>query len=505
MLFFLLKPTTMKIPFIIIITAFFTLNLSAQTSLEEYKKKRNAELEQYKKKVKTEFEEYREKRNSEFAKLISQRWNAIRHYKGLEPPVKPEPVKPIIRDSDKPKIPPVKIPIDEITKIPEPEKRVPLNIPPSIPRKERANMFVSRFYGAKITINSDRYDFNFNLKSIDEQEIGKAWNELSDGRMKAVVNSFLVHRERMNLNDYTFVQMVGTICQNYHKQKDKIKTGQNKAVLTQAYVLTQCGYDVKMARKNSDLVLLLAIKETVYKKNYLTIGNKRYYVINDTEENGSYYTFSHDFSPMSQSCSVQISERIKLDYLSNDSKEKVFTSKKYPDLAIKASVDINLMKLYNDYPMMDWELYAKTPMSTSLENKLLPTLRQMTDGKSKEEATGIILNFVQTAFEYKTDEEQFGYERPLFVDELFYHNYSDCEDRAILFSYLVRKVLNLDVVLLYYPNHLATAVNLPSYNKGDYVSLNGQRYTVCDPTYINAGIGEAMPQFKNVKARVIEL
>ena len=502
---FLLNPTTMKIPFIIIIIAFFTLNLSAQTSLEEYKRKRKAELEQYKKKAKTEFEEYREKRNNEFAKLISQRWNAIQDYKGLEPPVKPEPVKPIVKDRNEPKIPPVKIPIDKITKIPKPEKRVPLNIPPSIPRKENANVFVSQFYGTKITINSDKYDFNFNLKSIDEQEIGKAWNELSDGRMEEVVNNFLVHREHMNLNDYTFVQMVGTICQNYHKQKDKTKTGQNKAVLMQAYVLAQCGYDVKMARKNSNLVLLLAIKETVYKKNYLTIGNKRYYVINDTEENGSYYTFSHDFSPMSQSCSVQISERIQLESPSNYSKEKVFTSHKYPDLAIKASVDTNLMNLYNDYPMMDWELYAKTPMSISLEKKVLPRLQQMTNGKSKEEATGIILNFVQTAFEYKTDEEQFGYERPLFVDELFYYDYSDCEDRAILFSYLIRKVLNLDVVLLYYPNHLATAVKLPSYNKGDYVSLNGQIYTVCDPTYINAGIGEAMPQFKNAKARVIEL
>lgn len=497
----------MKIqPLIITITAFLTLNLSAQTSLEEYKRNRKAELEQYKKRVKTEFEEYREKRNNEFAKLISQRWNAIRHYKGLEPPVRPEPVKPIIKDSDKPKIPPVKIPIDEIIKIPEPEKRVPLNIPPgTIPQDECKSMFSSTFYGAQIRIYSDKEDIRIKLKSIDEQEIGKAWNELSDGRMEEVVNSFLVHREHMNLNDYTFVQMVGTICQNYHKQKDKTKTGQNKAVLMQAYVLAQCGYDVKMARKNSNLVLLLAIKETVYKKNYLTIGNKRYYVINDTEENGSYYTFSHDFSPMSQSCSVQISERIQLESPSNYSKEKVFTSHKYPDLAIKASVDTNLMNLYNDYPMMDWELYAKTPMSISLEKKVLPRLQQMTNGKSKEEATGIILNFVQTAFKYKTDEEQFGYERPLFVDELFYYDYSDCEDRAILFSYLVRKILNLDVVLLYYPNHLATAVKLPSYNKGDYVSLNGQIYTVCDPTYINAGIGEVMPQFKNAKARVIEL
>lgn len=501
---FLLNPSTMRIQsFIIILSTFFTLNLSAQTTLEEYKRKRNTELEQYKKKVKTEFEEYREKRNSEFAKLISQRWNAIKHYKGLEPPVKPEPVKPIVKDRNEPKIPPVKMPIEEIKKIPQPEKRVPLNIPPAIPQQEKKAVFTTQFYGTDILIYSDKKDISFELKSIDEQEVGRVWNELSDGRMKEVINSFLRYRESMRLNDYTFVQMVGTLCNSYYILKDN-KNKQNEAVLIQAYVLTQCGYDVKIARKNSNLVLLLAIKETVYKKNYLNIGNKRYYVINDTGEKGSYYTFSYDFSPMSQSCSMQIPEEILLDK-NIKSKEKVFASERYPGVTIKASVDLNLMKLYNDYPLLDWELYAKTPMSTNLEKKILPVLKQETAGKTDEEAAGIILNFVQTAFKYKTDEEQFGYERPLFVDELFYYNYSDCEDRAILFSYLVRKILKLDVVLLYYPNHLATAVKLPSYNKGDYISLNGQRYTVCDPTYINAGIGNAMPQFKNVKAKVIEL
>lgn len=277
----LLNPTTMRIQsLIIIIAAFFTLNLSAQISMEEYKKKRKAELEQYKHRVKTEFEKYREKRNSEFAKLISQRWKAIQDYKGLEPPVKPEPVKPIIKDRNEPKIPPVKIPIDKITKIPKPEKRVPLNIlPDTIPQDECKSMFSSTFYGAQIRIYSDKENIRIKLKSIDEQEIGRAWNELSDGRMEEVVNKFLIHRERMRLNDYTFAIMVGKLCYGYYSLNKEGEGGRNEAVLMHAYVLTQCGYDVKIARKNSDLFLLLAIKETVYKKNYLTIGNKRYYII----------------------------------------------------------------------------------------------------------------------------------------------------------------------------------------------------------------------------------
>ena len=184
---------------------------------------------------------------------------------------------------------------------------------------------------------------------------------------------------------------------------------------------------------------------------------------------------------------------------------RLFSSEKYPQLSVNLTVNSNLIKLYNDYPILDWELYANTPMSNDLANKLLPALKKEVAGKTEEQAANIILNFVQTAFQYKTDEEQFGYERPFFVDELFYYDYSDCEDRAVLFSYLVRKILQLDVVLLYYPNHLATAVKFSTYSDGDYVSVNGKKYVVCDPTYINANIGEAMPKFKNVSAKVIEL
>ncbi|MBQ8221442.1 MAG: hypothetical protein IJZ31_09615, partial [Bacteroidaceae bacterium] len=56
--------------------------------------------------------------------------------------------------------------------------------------------------------------------------------------------------------------------------------------------------------------------------------------------------------------------------------------------------------------------------------------------------------------------------------------------------------------LLHYPGHLATAVHFPETISGNYVSLNGQRYLVCDPTYIGADIGMAMPKFINSKVEV---
>lgn len=111
-----------------------------------------------------------------------------------------------------------------------------------------------------------------------------------------------------------------------------------------------------------------------------------------------------------------------------------------------------------------------------------PVLKAAVGGKAKRVAAGMLLNFVQTAFEYRADGEQFGYERPFFPDETLFYPYSDCEDRAILYAVLVRELLGLDVVLLHYPNHLATAVALGDDVPGDYLTLVN---TLCATRHIS--------------------
>ena len=118
----------------------------------------------------------------------------------------------------------------------------------------------------------------------------------------------------------------------------------------------------------------------------------------------------------------------------------------------------------------------------------------------------MIINLIQTGFEYKTDHEQFGQERSLFGDESLFYAYCDCEDRAILYSILVRDLLGLKAALLHYPGHLAAAVCFSDGKVyGDYLEVNGDKYTVCDPTYIGATIGMTMHTMKNSEAEVILL
>ena len=75
---------------------------------------------------------------------------------------------------------------------------------------------------------------------------------------------------------------------------------------------------------------------------------------------------------------------------------------------------------------------------------------------------------------------------------------------SILFSRLVRDLLGLDVLLVYYPGHLATAVCFNNEVAGDYITLNNRRFVVCDPTYIGAPVGCTMPSMDNKGAKVIQ-
>lgn len=194
----------------------------------------------------------------------------------------------------------------------------------------------------------------------------------------------------------------------------------------------------------------------------------------------------------------------------NSASGRELKSNKYP--ATKATVvcDNNILAFLNDMPVSaiegsndtDFLKYADMVLSDGAAHELLTVLSDQVAGKTEAEAANIILNFVQTAFEYKTDGEVWGRERPFFPEETLYYPYSDCEDRAILFCNLVREVLRLDVAFVSYPGHLAAAVHFNEDIPGDYFIVNGKRYLVCDPTYINAPIGWTMPGMNNQTAKV---
>ncbi len=189
------------------------------------------------------------------------------------------------------------------------------------------------------------------------------------------------------------------------------------------------------------------------------------------------------------------------------------TSIRYSDTKVQSHVPEDLIKFYDKYPtsvldgnpMTRWAMYANTPLAQKTKDAIYPSLKKSIDGLPPETAANKLLNWVQTGFVYEYDDNVWGHDRAFFAEETLYYPFADCEDRSILFSRLVRDLLGLDVALIYYPGHLATAVKFDTEVSGDAMLIKGERYIVCDPTYIGAPVGAQMPDLEYDKAEVIIL
>lgn len=342
-----------------------------------------------------------------------------------------------------------------------------------------------QFYGTSVNIPMPA-DMRFTLSNLSENEISKTWDLLSGTEYRTVINSCLDAKKALNLNDWLYVKMVKTLSDKWENNR------KSESNLLAMFILLQSGYKVKVANCAGKLVLLYSTSNVVYAVNYLTIDNDCYYILDEQGEgNYSYSTYRGNFGSNLNTISF------KLASAPNIKNTPVKTVRRNSGaIDLKVSMNKNLIDAYNDFPLCDYSVYVHTPVSQELKRDVINPLRQFISGKSELESAGNLLNFVQKGFEYQTDEQQFGEERPFFVDESFFFPYNDCEDRSMVYSMLVSELLGLDVILLEYPNHVATAVNFKSEVKGDYVMFEGKRYTVCDPTCINAQVGVTMPQFR---------
>lgn len=474
-------------------------------SYEEYRQKMESRYEKYRQKKEADYQNYREKVNAEFAKFMRREWTEFQSREALPVPHRPEPPQPMVKLPDA--LPSNEtIPHEEIQlkphKLPLPRPSIPWeNQTPSTSNKKhlaQGQTLSFDFYGTPCQAIIPT-SASFKLEGVDENSVADAWQMLTDEKYLPVIESCLKLRSELKLCDWGYVRLVEKFTQQYFHPKGQT----NEARLLQMFILTQSGYKVRIARSGQQLILLLPSIEEIYEYAYLTIHGTKYYIIHKGEGNGRYMVFDREF-PKEQFFSLEIHDQPKLAY--RPSTSKIFKARNYLLAETKIEVNQNLIDFYNDYPLnSQWEVYVRASMSKNLKRQLYPALRTAIHQKGMPSAVNLLLNFVQTAFKYRTDDKQFGEERALFADETFFYPYSDCEDRAILFAQLVHDLLHLDVVLLNYPGHLATAVHFEESLTGDHLMLNGKKYLVCDPTYIGARLGDAMPQNKRQKAKVIRI
>ena len=411
----------------------------------------------------------------------------------------PEPT-PEPKPEPKPEPAPAPIPVkQEVIKVPAP-KPAPEPIAPVQPKEEIAYERTSvNFYGTPIAIGFPTAT-NFQLKGIAEKDLSAAWKELSTEQYDITVSDALACRKKYALCDWGYITLLQAVT-----EKKYGKT--NEAVFMQAFLLSQSGYKLRLAYSDAkQLYVLIASQYNILSMSYFMIDGDKFYPLNCNTKQLKICKAAFD---KEQSISLQINKEQKLKGAYTEPRQ---LSSKYGVIA-SVAVNKNNIAFYNNYPSAyignnsttRWVVYANTPLEKSIRNSLYPTLKKSIEGLDERNAVNKILNFVQTAFEYEYDDKVWGGDRVFFATETLHYPYADCEDRSILFARLVRDLIGLDVVLIYYPGHLATAVGFTQEVNGDYLTFKNKKYTVCDPTYIGAPVGRTMPGMNNQQAQIIVL
>lgn len=488
---------------LILILSLISVSCYAQSDFETFAKKARSEFNAFKDAKEKEYEDFRKRINEEYANFMRKSWKEYDRENPVPKPIEENPVPPVVipeEDIDEP-IEDNPVVIEEVI-VPEPEPVVQPE--PVVPIQETPpaplpNRFSFSFLGGKESVSlKDR----FSLPRCDENSVADVWTALSQGTYDNLISDCLRIRRERNLCDWAYLQMLQSMSEQYYGK------GTNEAALLASYVYCQSGYSMRLAVQNNKLKMLFASKHKIYGMPYFTIDGTQFYIQDD--DGTSSRIFSKAFTN-EKDMSLYVNKLPKIQ--ESVSSQRRLKANRYSDMDVTISTNKNLIDFYNTYPsseigndfMTRWAMYANTPLCSTSQESLYPSLKSKIAGMNQLDAVNKLLNWVQTAFVYEYDDKVWGGDRAFFADETLYYPYCDCEDRSILFSRLVRDLVGLDVVLIYYPGHLATAVAFTEDVKGDYLMINGRRFIVSDPTYIGAPVGSTMPKMDNASAKVILL
>lgn len=443
------------------------------------------------------FDSFRDSVNARYADFLRSAWSSHTPLAPIPKPREEAPIEPVIYD-DSQDIPPVVIDSRPLPQ-PQPEPS-PRPVKPIHENTAPSRILTFPFYGLDISLRAPANSSGISFSTSDDRSIAQAWTQLSDGRLDNTLADLLDIRGRNQLCDWAFLQLIDRFAESY--------ADRSLRPLLTAWLLCQAGYQIRLASDSNTLSLLFASRHTIFDRSYYILDGTKYYPL-------------HPSSGNLRICNARFDGETPLSLLITGEQNlgmqmtspRTITSLAYPAMSADVAVNSHLINFYDSYPsssigsnpLTRWAICANTPFASETARPLYETLRKHLAGCTTEEALSRLLNWVQTGFKYELDNTIWGHDRAFFAEETLYYPACDCEDRAILFSRLVRDILGLPVALVYYPNHLATAVALPEPATGVTVNIDGHPFLICDPTYIGASIGCQMPGLDISQVRTLLL
>lgn len=494
----------------------FSLNSRAESPKNSFQDFRNEILNNYK--------GFRQTLLDNYADFLNGEWHEYQSLNGEKRYKVPKPEKvPTVDDSMQDSSPvsqPAKKPEPTVTETPkqqtpekppqpQPEKApAPKEKEPSQPSEPAAQKpqqnapvkgDVTEFKFYDIPVSLPKVDFKIMQKLSYLTDYADQWRNLAQNNVaEKIIPGIMQTSENMGLNGYLTFLMVKDYIESLFPDIDD-----SSRFSTIHYILANMGYNARIAATNDGIpILLLPLDQMVYGRNYMVLDNKKYYLFAP-----DYLTTEQIGEKPIYTCTIPGNIELGKDFdlvineLNLPFDPYHFELKGGP-LTLTGDLNKNIIPILYKYPQMDMDGFAKSNIQPKLRDQLASQIRQQLESLSGDEAIEALLKFTQKAFQYSTDEDYHGFEKPYFVEETLYYPKNDCEDRAIFYTYFLWNALGKEAQLISFPGHEAAAVNIENPVKGTSYVYDGTTFFVSDPTYVGAKTGMVMPVYRGLEPEI---
>ena len=440
------------------------------------------------------FKNYSAQHDSNLSKYLRNHWEKYQIFiDSIIPKIKPKKQPRFIPETGKVEF------IDPDSAIGKDERKFYQIFQDSPPVKNDINYFSPEtsfeFYGEKPVNNFKQTGIK--VTSVNESSIKEFLRKYySDKTLEKNKIELIRIARDLGLNDYGYYLLL-------RKAAVQMFDNQNeRALFTWLYLRSMNKRKVILGYDKNNSYCLAACDKNLFNHQYVLIEKVKYYVFlapGQPKPNGDLSYYDLENSTKTDPLTLEIASFPNLSYR--------MSTQFYPFNrdTLRINTNLFLIEFLRDFPQTSLKYYFDAPVSEKALNALDHEVKPLLNGKTEVEKVNTLLAFFHKSFRYKTDQEQFGSEKYMFCDEVLFYPYTDCDDRAVLFARLVQRYTGLSVIGLDYPNHVSVGVCFSTPAPGDSVKFRKKNYLICDPTIINAKVGNASDSMNAANPDIIEV
>ncbi len=322
-----------------------------------------------------------------------------------------------------------------------------------------------------------------------------------------LVNNLLTYKQEKQLDDWLFYQLIRTAAESISPKKENY----HRYTLYKWFLLNHTGYSAVTRLRNDTLLLYVQSNENVYDIPSMLYNQEQYICLN-YHDYGSNIDFKQGrfqdiqvVKPLTAAKGFSYKINRMPDFNPDSYEVKpIHFAYGQRDYEFKVKVNKSINKLFNNYPSVEYAMQFTAPLSNATYQSLIPALKQTVAKMNQKKGVDYLMHLTRSSFAFENDAALYGKDKRFSPEQTLFSEYSDCEDRAAFFFYLVKEIYNLPMIVLSYPQHVTVAIQFDT-PQGNPIVYKGNQYWVCEPTpqLKNLKIGQGIPALKKEAFEVV--